>query len=178
GPEDVGVVDAWRLRGALAHARGNTVEARDAFLRAADAAQSAGSPLAEGTLELAYGYLLRKTGRRRAAAARLQIARERFERLGAQPFVRRCDAELSACGVRVRSDEAADLGLSPREQAVASLVAAGKSNREAGAELYLSPKAIEYHLGNIFVKLGIRSRHELASRLSGGRLRERNIAHV
>jgi DNA-binding CsgD family transcriptional regulator len=42
-------------------------------------------------------------------------------------------------------------------------VAAGRSNREAGAELYLSTKAIEYHLGNIFGKLGIRSRHELAA---------------
>lgn len=170
GTENVRVVEAWRLRGALEHARGNSVKARDAFLRAADAAKSAGSPLAEGALDLAYGHFLRKTGRRREAASRLQIARERFEGLRAQPFVRRCDVELSGCGVHIHADEAADLGLSPREQAVATLVAAGKSNREAGAELYLSPKAIEYHLANIFVKLGIRSRHELASRLTGRRL--------
>jgi DNA-binding NarL/FixJ family response regulator len=52
-----------------------------------------------------------------------------------------------------------------REQAVAALVVAGRSNREVGAELYLSTKAIEYHLGNIFTKLGVRSRHQLAARL-------------
>ena len=51
---------------------------------------------------------------------------------------------------------------------MAALVASGSSNREAGAELYLSTKAIEYHLGNIFAKLGIRSRHELAARLPAG----------
>jgi len=53
------------------------------------------------------------------------------------------------------------------KQVVAHLVAAGKSNREVGEELYLTTKAVEYHLGNIFTKLGIRSRHQLASRLSG-----------
>ncbi|MBV9943921.1 MAG: AAA family ATPase [Solirubrobacterales bacterium] len=178
GPDNVGTVDAWRLRGALEHARGNTVKARNAFLRADAAAKSVGSSLSEGKLGLTYGHLLRKTGRRRAAASRLQFARERFERLRAQPFVRRCDAELSACGVRIRSDGAADLRLSPREQAVATLVAAGKSNREAGAELYLTPKAIEYHLRNIFVKLGIRSRHELASRLTGDHLRQTHPAEA
>jgi DNA-binding CsgD family transcriptional regulator len=56
-------------------------------------------------------------------------------------------------------------GLTAREQAVAALVATGRSNREVGAELYLSTKAIEYHLGNIFAKLGVRSRHQLAARL-------------
>ena len=49
---------------------------------------------------------------------------------------------------------------------MARLVAAGKSNREVGAELYLSTKAIEYHLANIFRKVGVRSRHQLAARLA------------
>lgn len=88
-----------------------------------------------------------------------------MEPLGARPLLARCDAELSACGVRAEAGGTEDLGLTPREAAVAALVAAGRSNREAGAELYLSTKAIEYHLGNIFAKLGIRSRHELAARL-------------
>ena len=68
-------------------------------------------------------------------------------------------------GARWNVGDTEDLGLTPREAAVAALVAAGRSNREAGAELYLSTKAIEYHLGNIFAKLGIHSRHELAARL-------------
>ena len=167
GPETVRAVEAWRLRGVLEHARHNTAQARDAFLRGEDAATSAGSPLAAGTLELAYGVFLRKTGRRRAAASRLQIARERFERLRAQPLIERCDAELSACGVRSRRrDEQNDYRLTAREQAVATLVASGKTNREVAVDLYLSTKAVEYHLANIFAKVGVRSRHQLSARLS------------
>jgi DNA-binding CsgD family transcriptional regulator len=166
-PDTVGVVEVWRLRGVLEHARGKTAEARDAFVRGEEVANSAGSPLAEGTLELAYGRFLRKVGRRGAAASRLQIARERFERLRARPFVERCDAELSACGVHPRGmDGQTDYGLTAREQAVATLVAAGKTNREVAAELYLSTKAVEYHLANIFAKAGVRSRHQLSARLS------------
>ena len=51
--------------------------------------------------------------------------------------------------------------LTDREHDVATLVAKGLSNREAGAELYISEKAVEYHLGNVFAKLGIRSRRQL-----------------
>ena len=79
--------------------------------------------------------------------------------MGARPFLERCDAELAACGIRshvVRRDD--DFGLTAREQVVATLVASGKSNREVAAELYLSTKAVEYHLANIFTKVGIRSR--------------------
>ena len=57
-------------------------------------------------------------------------------------------------------------GLTAREDLVARLVASGKSNREVAEELYLSTKAIEYHLGNVFAKVNIHSRHELASRLA------------
>ena len=167
GPENVGAVEAWRLQGVLDQALGATGKARAAFLRGEDVAQSAGSPLAEGTLELAYGRFLRKTSRRRIAASRLQMARERFERLRAQPFVEQCEAELSACGVGARRrDDQNDYGLTPREQAVVTLVASGKTNREVGAELYLSSKAVEYHLANIFAKVGVRSRHQLSARLS------------
>jgi DNA-binding CsgD family transcriptional regulator len=168
GREGVQLVGWWRLVGALEHASGNAKAARDAFAAGRRAAGDAHSPLAEGLLELAHGHFLRRTGRRAAATSALQLARERFDDLGARSFVKRCDAELSACGVRISSNGGDDLGLSPREAAVAALVASGKSNREAGAELYLSTKAIEYHLGNIFAKLGIRSRHELASRLASG----------
>ena len=168
GRAGVQLVAWWRLVGALEHSSGNAKAARDAFAAGQRAAGEARSPLAEGLLELAHGRFLRRTARRGAAAAALQLARDRFAGLGARSFVERCDAELSACGVRISADGSEDLGLSPREAAVAALVASGRSNREAGAELYLSTKAIEYHLGNIFAKLGIRSRHELAARMAGG----------
>jgi DNA-binding CsgD family transcriptional regulator len=161
-PDSVGW---WRLSAMLAHARGDVPQARDAFAHGQEAAGLGDSPLAQGRFELAYGHFLRRTGRRGAAVARLRTAREVLEPLGARPLLARCDAELSACGVRAEAGGTEDLGLTPREAAVAALVAAGRSNREAGAELYLSTKAIEYHLGNIFAKLGIRSRHELAARL-------------
>jgi ATP/maltotriose-dependent transcriptional regulator MalT len=165
-PHDVTRVEFWRLRGALEHARERPATARAAFIQGQAAAQTANSPLAEGLLELAYGHFLRKTGSRRAATARLQVARELFDRLRSRPFLERCDAELAACGVRPQADADDDYGLTAREQVVASLVTSGKSNREVGAELYVSAKAIEYHLANIFSKLGIRSRHQLASRLT------------
>jgi len=160
-------VQLWRLRGMLEHARERHSTARNAFLQGQMAAKDANSPLAEGELELAYGHFLRKTGRRRAATARIQLARALFDGLRARPRVEQCDAELGAYGVRARSRTANDYGLSAREQVVANLVASGKSNREVGEELYLSTKAIEYHMGNIFTKLGIRSRHQLPSRLAG-----------
>ena len=56
-------------------------------------------------------------------------------------------------------------GLTPGEQAVARLVATGRTNRQAAAELYVSVKTVEYHLGNIFAKLGIRSRKDLITRI-------------
>jgi DNA-binding CsgD family transcriptional regulator len=56
-------------------------------------------------------------------------------------------------------------GLTPAEQAVARLVATGRSNRQAAGELYVSVKTVEFHLGNIFAKLGIRSRKDLIARI-------------
>lgn len=161
-------VDVCRVRGALEHARGDHAHARAAFAAGQEIAARAGSPLAEAELELAFGRFLRRTGRRSTAAARLQTARSLFERMRAQPFLDACDAELAACGLRTPAAGGDGYGLSPREQAVARLVAAGKSNREVGEELYLSTKAIEYHLSNIFTKLGVHSRHQLASRVGTG----------
>ena len=57
-------------------------------------------------------------------------------------------------------------GLTPAEQAVARLVATGRSNRQTAAELYVSVKTVEFHLGHIFDKLGIRSRKDLINRIS------------
>lgn len=160
-------VEIWRLRGALEHARGRTGEARAAFLNGQEAAKTAASPLAQARLELGHGHFLRKAGNRRAAIVALRAARERFAALRARPFVERCDAELAACGVRSQTRGADDYGLTGREDVVARLVASGKSNREVATELYVSTKAVEYHLGNIFSKVGIHSRHQLGARLAG-----------
>jgi DNA-binding CsgD family transcriptional regulator len=166
-PEDPTLIELWRLRGVLAQARRRPAEARAAFERGDEVAGHVEAPLYEGLLELAHGQLLRKNGGRRAAIAALRVARDRFTGLGAHPFLLRCEGELTACGVRSRErGDENRYGLTPREDVVARLVASGKSNREVAGELYLSTKAIEYHLGNVFAKLNVRSRHELAGRLT------------
>jgi DNA-binding CsgD family transcriptional regulator len=164
---DATSIDLWRLRGALAHARRLPDDAEGAFEHGRTAAESVQTPLAEALLELELGQFLRRTKRRRAASEALEGARSRFAALGAKPFSDRCETELAACGVRwVNRTPDNRYGLTPRETVVARLVASGKTNREVAAELYLSTKAIEYHLGNVFGKVGVHSRRELAARLN------------
>jgi DNA-binding CsgD family transcriptional regulator len=98
--------------------------------------------------------------------ARLRSARQRLNSLGARPSVEICDRELAAAGAPAGPEAMPALpGLTPAELAVARLVAAGRSNRETAAELYVSVKTVEFHLGHIFGKLGVRSRKDLAARL-------------
>lgn len=160
-------LELWRVRALLADARGDRAAASDALLAGRRAARDAGWPLLEGRIELEHGCVLRRSGQRRDAIAHLRAARELLAPLHARVLLARCDAELVACGIRAPAAIDHDFGLTPREQIVARLVASGKSNREVSRELYLSTKAIEYHLTNIFAKLGVRSRRELASRLDG-----------
>ncbi len=161
-------IELWRLRGLLEQERRELDRARSAFERGNQVAGTFEAPLARALLEVAQGQFLRKHGSRRAAIATLLAARDRLSELGAPTFLARCEAELTACGVRARDLGGENpYGLTPREDVVARLVASGKSNREVADELYLSTKAIEYHLGNVFAKVNIRSRHELAGRLAG-----------
>jgi DNA-binding CsgD family transcriptional regulator len=165
-PGDFARVDLRRLRGELELERGRPAKARAVFDEGQALAKAVQSRFARARFELAFGHFLHKTGRRRDAVVALRHAAELFEELEARPFVERCSDELAACGVRLRSRGADDdHDLTAREQVVARLVASGKSNREVASELYLSSKAIEYHLAKIFTKLGIRSRYELAARL-------------
>lgn len=159
-------VTAARLRGVLASARGDQAGAAEAFDTAWQLAIGLGLPFQLAMLELDDGRRLRRSSRRTQAVARLRSARERLAGLGARPFVLACDRELAACGVQPRpADMPGALGLTPAELAVARLVAKGCSNREAAAGLYVSVKTVEFHLGHIFTKLGIRSRRALADLL-------------
>jgi DNA-binding CsgD family transcriptional regulator len=161
-------IEVWRLRGLIEQARERPDQAAAAFERGRQVAGSFEAPLAEGLLDLSHGQFMRRKGSRRAAIGMLRAAGDRFAALKAQPLQVRCESELTACGVR-SSERTGDnrYGLTAREELVARLVASGKSNREVAEELFLSTKAIEYHLGNVFAKVNIRSRHELAARLGG-----------
>ncbi len=92
----------------------------------------------------------------------LRLAHDLFARAGAEPFLRRVEADLAPHRITVgRPGSRSPLELTDRERDVAVLVAKGMTNREVAAELYVSPKAIDYHLGHIFGKLGITSRRDL-----------------
>jgi len=92
-------------------------------------------------------------------------ARDLYAVLGGGPYVARCERELKAGGLHaVRPADQPVAALTPPEEAVATLVARGLSNREVAAELYVSMKTVQYHLTRIYAKLGVRSRTELAAR--------------
>jgi DNA-binding CsgD family transcriptional regulator len=162
------MANAATLRGLLHAARKENDEAQAAFDRGIEHAQAVSVPFDRALLELAYGRFLRRAGRRNAAVAMLDAARERFASLGATPYAERCAGELSASGIRfARSPESGSrgIGLTPQEGAVARLVAEGLTNREVASQLVVSLNTIEYHLKNVYSKLGITSRSQLAARL-------------
>ena len=153
---------AARVRGTLNAARGNRPAAQAAFEASLVFLEGLRMPFELALADDAYGRFLRRTGKRRRAAGHLQAALDTYHRLGSRPFSTRCARELAACGLPgTRRDQSKQTDLTPQEQAVARLVAAGRTNREVAAELVVSVKTVEYHLGNIFAKLRITSRSQL-----------------
>ncbi|MBV9922432.1 MAG: hypothetical protein JOY78_16505 [Pseudonocardia sp.] len=153
-----------RARGRLEAARGRLPNAERAYQDALTALESLPMPFERAQVELAYGQALRRGGQRRAAAAQLQAARDRFAALRAAPFLERCERELRGCGLSPSRRSDFDPGkLTAQEQAVARLVAVGMSNRQVAAELFVSVKTVQFHLTHIYAKLGIGSRAELAA---------------
>jgi len=137
------------------------------FARSLELHAQVGNPFALARTEACYGERLRRAGRRREAREHLQRAHSAFEDLGAAHWATRVDAELRASGDKGRATGRVGLAqLTPQELQVALTVARGASNREAAAELYISPKTIEFHLHQVFRKLGVRSRGELAARVA------------
>jgi DNA-binding CsgD family transcriptional regulator len=117
---------------------------------------------------LALGMRRRRSRRRADARAALHEALAYFERGGAEPWAGQARAELRATGEMPPRDNAGGLrSLTPQELQVALIVARGSTNREAAATLFLSPKTVEFHLGNTYRKLGVRSRAELVRRVEG-----------
>ena len=111
--------------------------------------------------QLLYGRALRR--RRRPAMARehLHEALEVFDGLTARSWATRARAELRAAG-GVSGPQKLLPELTPQQGEIARLVAGGATNREIAAQLFLSPRTVDHHLRNIFVRLGVRSRVELS----------------
>jgi DNA-binding CsgD family transcriptional regulator len=122
-----------------------------------------GRPFDFARTRLLYGEHLRRIRRRSDSRVQLRAALEAFERLRAEPWAERARAELRASGgtARKRDASAAD-PLTPQEVHIARLVSSGLTNKEVAAQLFLSPRTIDAHLRNIFGKVGVRSRTQLA----------------
>jgi DNA-binding CsgD family transcriptional regulator len=116
--------------------------------------------------QLLYGEWLRREQRSHDARVQLRRAHETLSRIGAHAFAERAGRELAATGEMVprRTAETGD-ELTAQEAQVARLARDGSTNPEIGAQLFISPRTVEYHLRKVFLKLGIRSRRELRGAL-------------
>ena len=139
-------------------------EAERHYAAAAELAAESAQPFEQGRSELLYGEWLRRERRRGDARIRLHSAVELFDRAGAVPWAARARVELRATGETLGPDRPADrqlARLTAQERQVVLRAAAGASNREIAAELFLSHRTVGYHLYKAFPKLGIASRTEL-----------------
>jgi DNA-binding CsgD family transcriptional regulator len=169
--ERFAVFEAWALAAAPAGAQ-RALLARcqallgkrppeEAFAEAIERA-SAVPPFQRARTELLYGEWLRRARRRTDARGHLRTALETFRTLGAVPWAERAEAELRATGETARKREiSAAEQLTPQERQIAGLVTEGLTNKEIAAQLFLSPRTVDYHLRKVFTKLGIGSRADL-----------------
>jgi DNA-binding CsgD family transcriptional regulator len=160
----------WAL--ALAARCDGLLDQRDAdahFAAAADLHTQGSRPFDAARTELLRGESLRRRRSRAAARTHLRAALETFERLGAAPWAERARVELQATGETARKRDPSTISeLTPQELQIVRLVGAGGTNREIAAELFLSPRTIDYHLHKIFIKLGMTSRSELVRLTASG----------
>jgi ATP/maltotriose-dependent transcriptional regulator MalT len=148
-----------RLRGLLA----SDADMRGHFEAALAVHDRLPMPFERARTLLCFGERLRRARQRAEAREPLKEALETFERLGARGWAERTRTELRATGEQqARRTETAAEQLTPHELQIAVLVAQGMTNREAASALFLSPKTIEYHLGQIYRKLDVRGRAQLA----------------
>ena len=175
--EAVQVVDRWeadairlgrdrvlanvtRCRGLVAAARGAVDEATSLLEQAVARHEEIGDVFGGARALLARGIVLRRARKKRKARDAIGAALAGFEDLGAATWVERARDELGRIGGRTRAN-----GLTAAERRVAVLVAAGRTNREVAAQLFLGERTVAGHLTRVYAKLGVRSRTELARRL-------------
>ena len=154
---------AARCRGLLALAGRDTAGALAFFEEALRQHDRIRIPFDRARTQLAQGVALRQARRRRDARTTLEEAQASFSALGAALWEQKAAAELGRFGGRrAVGDE-----LTPAERRVAALVAEGRTNKEVAAALFLTQRTVEFHLSNVYRKLGVRSRAELARRSLG-----------
>jgi DNA-binding CsgD family transcriptional regulator len=157
----------WAL-GVLARSQALTSDSPDALYREAiDRLERTRIRIELARAQLLYGEWLRREDRRVDAREQLRQAHDTFVHAGAEAFAERARRELSATGETVtrRTAETRDV-LTPQEEQIARRAADGQTNPEIGAQLFLSPRTVEYHLRKVFTKLDISSRRELRGALA------------
>lgn len=141
-------------------------DAEAAFVEAISQLSGSHASVDLARAHLQYGQWLRHARRRRDARRHLRTAEDMFHAMGAALFAEQARSELRATGERARARRPeTELDLTVQEARVANLAAGGSTNSEIAEQLFLSPSTVEYHLGKVFRKLGIRSRTELAFQL-------------
>ena len=151
-----------RCRGLLLAAQGDLDGAVQALERALEQHRRLSMPVELARTQLVFGQLQRRRRQKRASADALADAVRLFVELGATQWAARATAELDRAVVSPGQRTA----LTPSERRVAELAAAGRTNREVAAALFISPKTVEANLARIYHKLGIRSRAELGRRMA------------
>lgn len=166
---------ARALRARIAVARNAPDEAAAGFTEAIERLVPDDPFLERTLLHHDFGRLLLARGARRDAVDQLRVARDRFADVAAPSYLAKVDQDLAGAGLRLADGSGkGGIELTEREQDVVALVRKGMTNREVAEALYVSAKAVEYHLGNVYGKLGIRSRRDLrdATTVSGDRSRD------
>jgi ATP/maltotriose-dependent transcriptional regulator MalT len=153
---------AGRCRGLIAAARGDLPEASNALERALEEHERAEFPFELARTLVVLGQVRRRRGERRAAKDALERAHALFEGRGASLWAQRAAAELRRVPIRRGAPEE----LTPSEERIAELAAAGRTNREVAQALFISPKTVEANLSRVYRKLELGSRAELGARMA------------
>ncbi|MEV8634237.1 helix-turn-helix transcriptional regulator [Streptosporangium sp. NPDC051023] len=125
-----------------------------------------GWPFDLARIQLTYGSHLRRVKRTTDARLHLANASQTFHRLRATPWADRADRELRATGISHAGTATGLASLTPQQRQIAQLAAAGYTNKQIAARLFLSPRTVSTHLYQVFPKLGITSRAALRDALA------------
>lgn len=131
------------------------------FRRALELHRRADAVVERARTQLLYGEYLRRARRRSDARRFLAAALETFHRTGALTWAERARIELQATNQTSDQEPGAWAGLTAQQRRIVEAVGKGASNREVAAQLFLSPRTVDYHLRNVYMRLGVRSRAEL-----------------